>query len=130
MWPVAASFACLVHDGDAPGIDAFLAAVDPADADAFAIALAAMVPVETATPGDLLAWVGGPRDEPELPLEWPRGGGPKPEPERFHDPAVLRDAHAKAVAAKRAGRVVPRDVKVLEAEYDRWRRREQASDAA
>ena len=137
MWPVAASFACLVHDGDAPGIDAFLAAVDPADADAFAIALAAMVPVETATLGDLLAWVGGPGDEPELPLEWPRGTGPKPEPEpeRFHDPAVLRAAHAKAVAAKRAGRPVPRDVKVLEAEYDRWRRQPReaaagASDAA
>ena len=72
MWPVAASFACLVHDGDAQGVEAFLKAFDPAEADALAIVLAAMIPVETASMGDLLAWVGGPRDEPELPLEWPR----------------------------------------------------------
>ena len=133
MWPVAASFACLVHDGDAQGVEAFLAAFDPAEADALAVVLAAMVPVDTATPGELLAWAGGPPG-PELPLEWPRDAGPVPvpEPERVHDPAVLRAAHAKAAAAKRAGRPVPGDVAVLNAEYDRWRRRPQAgaSDAA
>ena len=26
MWPVAASFACLVHEGDAQGVEAFLKA--------------------------------------------------------------------------------------------------------
>ena len=128
MWPVAASFACLVHDGDAQGVEAFLAAFDPAEADALAIVLAAMVPVDTATPGELLAWAGGPRDEPELPLEWPRDAGPRPgrEPGRVYDPAELREAHAKAVAAHRARRPAPLDVAALDCEYYRWRRRVRA----
>ena len=131
MWPVAASFACMVHDGDAQGVEAFLRAFNPDEADALAVVLAAMIPVDTATPGELLAWAGGPPPGPELPLEWPRdaGPGPVPEPGRVYDPAELTAAHAKAVAAKRAGRVVPADVAALDHEYYRWRRQVRA-DAA
>ena len=133
MWPVAASFACLVHEGDAQGVEAFLKAFDPAEADALAIVLAAMIPVETTSVGDLLAWVGGPPPDPELPLEWPRDAGPQPvpepEPERY-SAGVLREAHAKAVAMRRAKRAVPRDVAALETEYHRWRRQVQAGEVA
>jgi len=128
MWPVAASFACLVHDGDAQGVEAFLKAFDPAEADALAVVLAAMVPVDSATPAELLAWAGGPPPGPELPLEWPRDAGPEParEPEPVYDGDALRDAHAKVIAAKRARRVVPADVAALDRDYYRWRRQVRA----
>jgi hypothetical protein len=129
MWPVAASFACMVHDGDAQGVEAFLRAFDPAEADALAIVLAAMIPVDTATPADLLAWVSSPAPGPELPLEWPRDAGPQPEPERVYDPAELQAAHTRAVAAKRACRPVPADVEALDHEYYRWRRQVRAGEA-
>ena len=104
MWPVAASFACMVHDGDAQGVEAFLKAFDPAEADALAVVLAAMIPVETATPGELLAWVGGSGDDPELPLEWPGEGEPEP---AGYTARELRDAAAEAMRLRRANREVP-----------------------
>ena len=119
MWPVAASFACLVHEGDAPGIAAFLGALDPAEADAFAIVLAAMVPVEAATPAQLLAWVGGPPGEPELPLEWPRGAEPEPV---GHTAQELRAAVAEAMRLKRHGQPVPDDLADLVYAYGLWRK--------
>ena len=122
MWPVAASFACMVHDGDAQGVEAFLKAFDPAEADALAVVLAAMIPVETATPGELLAWVGGSGDDPVLPLEWP--GEAEPEPDG-HTAQELRAAAAEAMRLRRAGRVVPADLAALVLAYRQWRKQAQ-----
>ena len=122
MWPVAASFACLVHDGDAQGVEAFLRAFDPAEADALAVVLAAMVPVETATPGELLAWVGGPGDDPVLPLEWPGEGEPEPD---GYTARELRDAAAEAMRLRRAGQVVPAELAARVLAYRQWRKQAQ-----
>ena len=112
----------MVHEGDAPGVEAFLRAFDPAEADALAVVLAAMIPVETATPGELLAWVGGRRDDPELPLEWPGEAEPIPD---GHTPQELRDAAAEAMRLRRAGREVPPDLAARVLAYRVWRKQVQ-----
>ena len=122
MWPVAASFACMVHDGDAQGVEAFLKAFDPAEADARAVVLAAMIPVETATPGELLAWVGGSGDDPELPLEWPGEGEPEP---AGYTARELRDAAAEAMRLRRANREVPPELAARVLAYRVWRKQVQ-----
>jgi hypothetical protein len=58
MVPQACELACLVHDADAEGVAAFLAALDPDHVPALLVVLAAMVPVDDRSPGDLLAWEG------------------------------------------------------------------------
>ncbi len=56
MVPEACQLAVLVHDADAEGVAAFLAALDPEHVPALLVVLAAMVPVDDRSPGDLLAW--------------------------------------------------------------------------
>ena len=67
MVPVACDLACRVRDGDADGI-ARLAEAHGWDREtsALLVVLAAMVPVEDASPNDLLAWTGG----LEMAVEW------------------------------------------------------------
>jgi hypothetical protein len=70
MVPEACDLACLVRDGDADGIARFLAALHPGPLPvrvrALLVVLAAMVPVEDASPNQLLEWTGG----LEAALEW------------------------------------------------------------
>lgn len=56
MVPEACHLAVLVHDADAEGVAGFLAALDPEHAPALLVVLAAMVPVDDRSPGELLAW--------------------------------------------------------------------------
>ena len=58
MVPKACELACLVHDADAEGVAAFIDALDPDHVPALMVVLAAMVPVDDRSPGDLLAWEG------------------------------------------------------------------------
>jgi hypothetical protein len=66
MVPVACDLACRVRDGDAEGIARLAASLTGAQAAALLVVLAAMVPVEDASPGELLEWTGG----LESALEW------------------------------------------------------------
>ena len=66
MVPVACDLACRVRDGDAEGIERLAASLSPEQTAALLVVLAAMVPVEDASPGELLAWTGG----LETALEW------------------------------------------------------------
>lgn len=65
MVPVACDLACRVRDGDAEGIARLLASLG-AEKDALLVVLAAMVPVEDASPNELLAWTAG----LETSVEW------------------------------------------------------------
>ena len=75
-----------------------------------------------AEPGELLAWVGGRRDDPELPLEWPGEAEPIPD---GHTPQELRDAAADAMRLRRAGREVPPDLAARVLAYRVWRKQVQ-----
>ena len=66
MVPVACDLACRVRDGDAEGIGRLAASLSADRTAALLVVLAAMVPVEDASPGELLAWTGG----LETALEW------------------------------------------------------------
>lgn len=57
MTGVACELACLVRDEDAGAVGAFLSALTPAEKDALLVVAAAMIPVDGATPSELLAWV-------------------------------------------------------------------------
>lgn len=60
MVPLACDLACRVRDGDADGIRRMAEARGwDAETTALLVVLAAMVPVEDVSPGDLLAWTGG-----------------------------------------------------------------------
>jgi hypothetical protein len=60
MVPVACDLACRVRDGDAEYIGRLSAERGwDAETTALMVVLAAMVPVEDASPGDLLAWTEG-----------------------------------------------------------------------
>jgi hypothetical protein len=78
MVPEACGLAVLVRDGDADGIARFMAALHPvplpAEVRALLVVLAAMVPVDDASPGDLLAWTGGLEEA----LEWRQEALPFP----------------------------------------------------
>ena len=56
MVPEACHLAVLVHDADAEGVAAFIRNLDPEHVPALLVVLAAMVPVDDRSPGDLLAW--------------------------------------------------------------------------
>lgn len=66
MIPKACEVACIVRDEGRPGVERFAASLDPAEVTDLLVVLAAMVPVEDASPGDLLAWTGG----LDAALEW------------------------------------------------------------
>lgn len=67
MVPVACDFTCRVRDGDAEFIERLAEARGwDTETTALLVVLAAMVPVEDASPADLLAWTGG----LETALEW------------------------------------------------------------
>lgn len=80
MVPVACDLACRVRDGDAEGIGRLARANGwDQETSALLVVLAAMVPVEDATPNELLAWTGG----LEAAMAWPQeplpfGGGLEP----------------------------------------------------
>jgi hypothetical protein len=57
MVDAACALACGVRDEDADAIAEFLAGYTAREKDALLVVLAAMVPVDTATKADLLAWV-------------------------------------------------------------------------
>jgi hypothetical protein len=123
MVPKACELACLVHDADAGGIAAFIAALDPDHVGALLVVLAAMVPVDERSDADLLAWVGG---GPLTVLPHLRACDPEPEPEpEGHTAQELKDAVAEATRLRRAGREVPADVAKLAAAYSSWRRKVQ-----
>ena len=56
MVPEACQLAVLVHDADAERVAAFIRALDPEHVPALLVVLAAMIPVDDRSPGDLLAW--------------------------------------------------------------------------
>jgi hypothetical protein len=58
MVPVACDLACRVRDGDVDGIGRLAESLTMAEVAALIVVLAAMVPVEDASPNDLLAWTG------------------------------------------------------------------------
>lgn len=64
MVPVACDLACRVRDGDAEGIARLTASLGGAETPALLIVLAAMIPVDDASPADLLAWAGSLEDPP------------------------------------------------------------------
>lgn len=66
MVPKACELACIVRDEGRLGVERFAASLDPAEVTDLLAVLAAMVPVEDASPGDLLAWTGG----LDAALEW------------------------------------------------------------
>lgn len=93
MVPVACDLACRVRDGDAEHI-ARLAEARGWDTEttALLVVLAAMVPVDDATPNDLLEWTGG----LDVTLEWRQAQLPltvREETER-----AIAEAHARLAA--------------------------------
>jgi hypothetical protein len=83
MVPRACEFACLVHDADAEGAGAFLAAIEPHEVNALLIVLAAMVPVDDRSPGALLSWAGSVPEAVkwrQVPLEPAGEAAREPEP--------------------------------------------------
>ena len=79
MVPLACELAVLVHDADADGIAAFTAGLTLPQAEALLVVLAAMVPVDERSQGELLAWASSAPEAVkwrQMPLILPAGGRP------------------------------------------------------
>jgi hypothetical protein len=123
MVPVACDLACRVRDGDADGIARLTASLSDAETSALLVVLAAMVPVDDFSPGDLLEWAGG----LETALEW------RQEPLPFQPPAGIRELEpcgTRAAYVRHQRRGEPADVACERAAREYYSERYQARKRA
>src|SRR5579859_4997984 len=105
MVPEACHLAVLVHDADAEGVAAFIQGLDPEHVPALLVVLAALVPVDDRSPGDLLAWEGSVPEAVkwrQMPLMAEARPG-RAEPEPCPSPAAYRRHKALGEPAEECG---------------------------